>query len=326
MAGHYVVVTGASSETHLVYVASYLRHLLTDGQPITVAYPGRGQVDVTRPDLRALLPDEPGLQVEVINGEGWTAPADQELTYVSIGVPGLKPWAQLRRANRGRAMHVVVTDEGLGSYGTWRTRREAWLREGVREPWRSVRTTAVTAGARWLTTRRWPMYQQVGEQWRVVGPVAEEFRRHLPLRSDALVARRRVVLLSQPWIELGVVSEAVYLDHVERLAGEVDRAGSELLVRPHPSERPGRYRHVGELPSAGPAELDPTVAYAGGLIGGPSTAMLNLAAVHGVPAVRVGVPGRPDLDTNLSSQQTSLLDQFLGPVVPDDAVHERLQP
>ncbi|BDZ58890.1 hypothetical protein [Barrientosiimonas endolithica] len=54
--------------------------------------------------------------------------------------------------------------------------------------------------------------------------------------------------------------------------------------------------------------------------------MLNLAAVHGVPAVRVGVPGRPDLDTNLSSQQTSLLDQFLGPVVPDDAVHERLQP
>ena len=51
--------------------------------------------------------------------------------YVSVGTPGLKALVALRRANGVRPIHVVVTDEGIGTYGSWTTRRDAIRRQGA---------------------------------------------------------------------------------------------------------------------------------------------------------------------------------------------------
>ena len=67
---------------------------------------------------------------------------------------------------------------------------------------------------------------------------------------------------------------------------------------------------------ARPAELDRQVVGARLVLGGNSTALLNLAAVHRTPAVRVMVPELAPLDAALGSRQRSLLDAFLPPAVP----------
>lgn len=308
-----VVVSGVSNPVHLIYIASYLRHLLAKG-PIEVLMPTRGRIDLTDPRVRSLLPDEPGLEIRLSDEQ--VCPAELPLTYVAVGAPGLKPYARLVRANPRRRIHVVVTDEGLGTYGTWRTRRSAWGREGVPEPWRTVRSVAVATGARTLTTERWALYEQHGDGWRVVEEVAAEFRRRVGGGRSA-GRHSRVVLLTQPWVEMGAVREQDYLAHVHELHDEVAASGYELVVRPHPKERVGRYAGMGELNRRHPAELDPQVLGARAVIGGPSTALLNLSAVHGVPAVRIQVPGRPDLNTAAGSAQRALLQHFLGPVVDD---------
>ena len=61
-------------------------------------------------------------------------------------------------------------------------------------------------------------------------------------------------------------------------------------MRPHPSESPARYRGFVLMGGSGPAELDREVTEASVVVGSNSTALLNLAAVHGTRAVRVTAP------------------------------------
>ncbi|WP_018155332.1 hypothetical protein [Demetria terragena] len=303
-----VLITGLANPTHLIYVGSYLRQLAWSG-PIELFAPPGQRIDLRSESAQRLLPHDLDLTVAV--GDDWMA-TQKALVYVSVGAPGLRAYTALRRRAPRRAIEVVVTDEGLGTYGTWRTRRQAGAREGVREPWRTVRPLAVSAGARLLTSRRWPLYARNAGRWTVCDDVAEEFRRHISDRWASAPDRGRVVLLTQPWPELGVLSERDYLAHVDDTAAVVAQAGRTLSVCPHPLERPGRYADCDALDPHTPAELNPVVVHAAAVLGGPSTALLNLAAVHGVPAVRIGVPGRPDLDDDLCTSQRTLLQEFVG--------------
>ncbi|AKU16211.1 hypothetical protein [Luteipulveratus mongoliensis] len=329
-AGLHVVITGVRSLTHLVHVASYLRAELTRRTtPITVAYVGGGtflgRASVGEDDVRRLLPSDERLQLSFAEGDArWQCPDGVDVVYVAVGAPGLKPWAQLRKANPRRRIRVVVTDEGLGTYGDWRTRRDAWARQGVQEPWRSIRTAAVTGGAHALTSERWPLYRQSHGSWQVVEVVADEFRRHTSAVTPGSVPRR-VVFATQPWVDLGLLNEAAYLSHVEQVATAVDRSGGTLTVRPHPGEPAERYAGFELMSGHGPAELDPEVVRAGAVVGGGSTAVLNLAAVFGLSAVRLTVPGLEHLDNELGSAQRDLLEAFTGPVVPATELHVRLR-
>lgn len=325
-----VVVTGVRSVTHLVHVASYLRYRVERDQDLRldVGYVGGGttlgDVVVGPDDVRRLLPQHPRVAVSFPVGDArWACDPDVPLTYVSVGAPGLKPWARLARSRRG-PVRVVVTDEGLGTYGDWRTRRDAWRRQGVPEPWRSVRTAAVTTGIRLLTTQRWALYRDVGPCYEVVPEVAAEMWRHCAGTAPGSVAPERVVLLTQPWVGLGLVTASAYRAHVEQLAERVAGAGRELVVRPHPAESLEAYDGLPVLTTRGPAELDRQVLGSGAVLGGTSTALLNLAAVFGLPAVRVVAPGLEVLERDLGPQQRRLLDQLVGPAVPEQQLASAL--
>lgn len=321
MAPVHLLVTGARSTAHLVHIGSYLDHLLDRGEAVEAVYPAAYQPDLHDPAVRRLLPERAGLSMRTVPpGEPWRLPAAPRLTYLCVGAPGLKAWARLRRAHPRAALDVVVVDEGLGSYGGWRTRHAAWRREGVPEPWCTVRATAVAGGARLLTGRRWAMYERDPDGWRVVPEVADAFRS----RAGALGERSgEVVLLTQPWVTMGLLPAGAMAAQADRLAEQVARTGRDLVVRPHPNDDE-EYRGHRLLDRPGPAELDPRVVGAAAVLGGPSTALLNLAAVHGVPAVRVGVPQRPDLEAGLGAAQRELLEQYVGPAVGDEAVGARL--
>nr|WP_246242585.1 alpha-2,8-polysialyltransferase family protein [Flexivirga aerilata] len=217
----------------------------------------------------------------------------------------------MRRADIRRRVTTVVTDEGIGTYGDWRTRRDAWRRQGVREPWTTTRALAIEGAVRGLTTTRFPMYDE-SRDFALHPGIAAEFRRH---SGDAAPdpADGRVVFLGSPWVEIGALTPQAYLAHVDGIARRVAADGGRLVIRPHPAEDPARYAGREVIAGDLPAELDPQVVGASAVIGGASTALLNLAALHGMPATRVLTPGLEHLESELGERQRALLDRYLRP-------------
>ncbi|WP_156969776.1 hypothetical protein [Knoellia subterranea] len=324
----HVTLAGVRSATHLVHAGSFLRHLLSEtSDDVVVDYLGSGQFlgrDNVRPEhVEAFLPVGPRLQLRSGTTEIGASQAGgvRQHLLLSVGAPGIKPWLRLVSRIRRRP-RVVVLDEGIGTYGDWRTRRDAWRRQGGREPWPTVRSWAVSGAADLLTDQRWALYEREQERdrgtWRVVPEVAAGFTE--ALSSDSTVASGQAVYLTQPWVELGLVSEADFGQHLAEVARACSVVGLELAIRPHPAEEGGRYAAWRELPREVPAELDPAVVGAPLVLGTDSTALLNLAAVHGRPAVRVTLRSLEHLERALSRDQRELLDTFLpAPVRPDAA-------
>ncbi|HWC23318.1 MAG TPA: hypothetical protein VG502_13550 [Flexivirga sp.] len=305
------VITGVRSRTHLVHLAAYLRG--AEG-PLRVTYlaGGRflGKAYVGSDDIRRFLALPGGARLRIVDTVAALADVpDEPLTYLSVGAPGIKAWLTLRRAAPRRPIRTVVTDEGIGTYGDWRTRRAAWRRQGIREPWTTTRALAVEGAVRGLTSTRFAMYDAQHE-YAVEPRIRAEFGSHVgDQRPNPL--DDRVVFLSSPWVEIGVLDETAYLRHIEAIGVAARRRGKRLVVCPHPAEDRARYRDFETLAGDLPAELNPDVVGASGAIGGTSTALLNLAALHGMATTRVVTPGLEHLETALGPVQRGLLTRYL---------------
>lgn len=298
-----VTVSGIRNRTHVVYVASWLRHAVaTRGMPATlVEINGAGRLvdEIDRTD--SLLAD---IDVSLVDHHPTTSSPH---FFVSIGSPGTRSWARFRMSPSSWPLRTVVVDEGIGSYGTVATKRAAMRREGSHEPWATVRAWAGVAARRLLPDESWRLYERSGDRWAVNDVVAAEFRRASPTREFS----DRVVFLTQPWVDHRLIASADYLAHLERVADRVRSAGAEFVVRPHPTEPADRYGAFVVLESALPAELDPDVLGARLVLGETSTALLNLAAVHGRPAARVIGPLAEIPSIALSDTQAALFTQFV---------------
>lgn len=310
-----VAYSGVRTATHLVYIASWVRHQLDHSDRrivITDLDAGprahRRHVDIAG---QSLLPSSDRL--DIVAGHEGLAPVD---VYLAVGAPGIKPWVGLKRSSITRSFRTIVVDEGIGSYGTWRTRRAALRREGAPAPWATARAASVAAASRILATHRWHLYVRREGTWRVDRVVADEFRRHVtaPNRSND------VLFLSQPWVELGLVGADRYVRHLERVASVVEDLGLRFRLCPHPFENLDRYGDFDTVDSDLPAELNPELVGARVALGDNSTALLNLAAIHSLRVVRIPSPLNVDLRSGLSFDQRSLFDAFL----PEEAARPEL--
>ncbi len=317
-APRHVLLSGVRTRTHVVHASSYLRHVLDlDQSPVEVRVLPTGSLlaegPLTTDAVRALLPED--TRLTTLPGTAADVPrAPATTTLLCIGAPAVRAWSSFTAAHRGRRPRVVVVDEGLGSYGTWRTRRSAYRREGGGELRSTVRAAAVATGARLLPDERWSLHREGPGGWVVDERVAAEFRRRLagpPAPPD------QVVYLAQPWTALGVLTPAAYRAHLESLRRVTADAGLALVVKPHPWQGPEVHRGL-ELLVGGPAELERPVVGSALVVGATSTALLNLAAVHGTPVARLRLPELDGLDRALSPRQRSLLDAHLPAGVPVD--------
>lgn len=307
-----VAVSGVRSRTHLIYIASYLRSLLDRGDVVEVSYlsGGRfiGTASVGDADLAVLLPTSEQLHIRVAdNYADWVVGSD--VTYVAVSAPGLKPWARLKAANPTGSIAVVVTDDGIGSYGDRRSMRASYARQGRYGWWAPIRASGVAFVRDRVTSQRWALYQKK-QGWALDERVAAEFRRHL---TTSVRATGRVVCFTQPWVQLGVIPVQAYLAQIDSLREAVQAAGFEFVVRPHPGEPHSQYDGFNISPSQLPAELDSELLGSYAVIGECSTALLNLAAIYGIRAARLATPGLEFLDAELSKDQRSLFEKY----VPD---------
>lgn len=323
--GRTVVVTlsGVRSRTHLVHVASYVRHLLaTCAGEVVVRSMGTagflGRTTVTAEDVVGFLPDPARLAVHTDPDPAALAPGrDVDWVYLAVGAPGIKPWLRMAAHQPLHRPHVVVVDEGLGTYGTWRTRRDAWVRQGGGLVWPTVRALAVSSAVGLLTDERWPLYRRLpgGGPWQVHEPVAEEFRRRVVLPEQRAA---RAVYLAQPWVAMGVLDAEDHRRHLHAVEQAVREAGLDFVIRPHPADHDDSYRGLPVSVGTGPAELDPEVVASQVALGTTSTALLNLAALYGMQAVRVQHGSLAHLDDGLGADQRALLDQFVPTSAPPE--------
>lgn len=325
----HVLVTGVKSRSHLLYVASYVRTRLAQRAGLRMlvsVLPSSGFLaadTVGLDDVRELLPADARMTV-TDDFPGWRFQDGAEAVYVSVGAPGMRALSKIRRADPRRRVHVVVTDEGIGTYGSFATRRDAMRRQGASAFAASLKAGLVVTSARLFTSERWPAYVPSAGAWSVSEPVAREFGRHLP--SDVRPGSSDLaVVLTQPFVDLGLVDEGVYLAYVETLCAAAREAGLRPVVRAHPAERRDRYDRFEVLPGCGTAELDPDVVGASVVMGGPSTALVNLAAMEGGRVLWVSEPSLTALDTDVSKQQREIFDTFLGPRIPLAAISEYLR-
>ncbi|SDB80608.1 hypothetical protein GA0111570_102399 [Raineyella antarctica] len=327
-----VTLSGVRSRTHLVHVASYVRQLLTTRTgALVVRSLGTGgflgRTTVTAEDVVAFLPDDPRLDVRTDPDPHTLAPGtDVDWVYLAVGAPGIKPWARMVAHQPLHRPRVVVVDEGLGTYGTWRTRRDAWVRQGGGRVWPTVRALAVTGAGRLLTDERWPLYLHTphpartgpgstagtsaagGPAWTVNPLVAEEFRRRTP--APATLADR-ALYLAQPWVAMGVLDAADHRHHLQAVQAAVRAAGLDFVIRPHPADPDGMYEGFPVALGTGPAEMDPDVVGSRVVLGTTSTALVNLAALYGTHAVRIRHEALGHLDDELGPDQRSLLEQYV---------------
>lgn len=316
----HLAVTGVKSRSHLVYLASYVRSLLAAGGTVRLSFievPAfLAAAPVTVADARAMLPDAETLSIEP-GLPGWRFAPGSDAVYASVGAPGLKVLLAMRKAEPRRRIRVVVTDEGIGTYGSFASRRAAIARQGAGLPKAGLRAALVQGSSRLLTSQRWAAYECRGTSWVPNPAVAQEFRRDLG--EVAVGSDDTAVILTQPFVDLGLIDEAQYVAYVERLAQEAAAVGLRPLVRPHPAERTGRYANLELMDGVGTADLDPAVVRARVVLGGPSTAIVNLSAVYGARTVWVSEPSLAYLDTEVSRDQAGIFRAFLGePVQPDD--------
>lgn len=309
---NWVILAGVRNLTHLVYAASYVRNLLEAG-PVHVAVLDTGtflgKARVSPEDVAATLPTDPDLSIShPVGDERWAVPAEHHRILLSIGAPSLRAYSALLRT--GRRPEVVVIDEGIGSYGDWRARRDGYRRNGGQGAWPVVRAMSVATGNRVLTGSHWSLYERGDDGWTLNDVVAQEFLRRVfgdpPPPGSA-------VYLTQPWPELGVMSRETYSSHLREVEQGCTAAGLNLAIRPHPAEDPASYDGFTLTTTSGLAECDRSIFGADLVLGSNSTSLLNLAAIHCTRVLRVTMPQLRPLDDALSPRQRSLLDAFLPP-------------
>jgi hypothetical protein len=293
---------------HGVHVRSYLRRL-SSHEPVTLVA-GDGYDPKRFIDL-----DEVGA---ITVGDDGVSPFD---AYVAVGAPSLWLLRSIGGRRRFGVRDVVVVDEGLGSYGTVLTRRRAMQREGAGAGWATVRAAAVSA-SRSMARDRWSLFEVEGGRWVVNDEIAAEFR-SLPVQGTHAPAAD-VIYLSQPWIELGVVSVDVHLGHLEHLRDVCASARLTFAVKPHRWEDRGRYVGFDVIEGDQIAEADGTVRAARLVVGEASTALLTLSSVLGRRAMRVAGPASTQRSVALSRRQRSLLETFVGPPITVDRMHSLL--
>ena len=93
---------------------------------------------------------------------------------------------------------------------------------------------------------------------------------------------KKVLFLSQPFVEMNVISKDDYILIIKKLGSELDRIGYSLIVRPHPAEYINKYDGIANLDTDFSLPIELLVSSPYTIIGFFSTSQINLAAIYGM--------------------------------------------
>ena len=196
----------------------------------------------------------------------------------------------------------VLIDEGIGSFNTMQNFRQEAQRK-FRTPWIQAVVSfgfrSVYGSLRLLGGTRVTLFSFKGQKPALNHNVADSYRRVFKMgynrRSKSVKFDRPVVLvLTQPFAEMGVCSADELVDEVEKLTQRIYRMGLVPVLKVHPAEDAAKYRRLGveHVEYEGPVEE--IFAAAGSDIaeiwGFSSTSLIIGSALYGIRSRTVRLP------------------------------------
>ncbi len=193
---------------------------------------------------------------------------------------------------------VVVFDEGIGSYGGFFYRFEAYLRESKHGWWHRLLYLAIypvnqiILRAHYVVDYNWQLIKHVGrdgceENYQAIAGYCKYFKSISNTPKDGRL--NKVFLITQPLVDLGLIDNESYLSGLRRLVNEVNRRGCHLYIKPHSSENSSYYESLdakiiaSNLPVESLiVEFEPAL-----IVGLSSTALINSRLIMGVQSYSI---------------------------------------
>lgn len=303
-----IFVSGVINESHLVYVASYIEKIKVQyNLNFKIYYEYNFRFLSDQKIDTSIVEKWLGQVTYIKHGSCVRTGFRCRIIHLFIGSVGIKPIIQMRLRNLFSKITNVVIDEGIGSVSDINTMKNVYVRERNLSQLQAYLYAFI-----YLYVKRGFLAKNI---WRLFNGITpnEKLMHFIKKKCEPLKVENSsyVLLLTQPWVKLGVLTEREYHDYVLDLIKHVTDANLKLVVKPHPSEDIFLYESLklNLIRCKTPIELCFDHVYCKSVIGFNSTSLILLNAIYNVPTYRLRYGKLEDIVT-FSPQQESLFNKY----------------
>jgi len=254
-----------SSWYHLLGVLAYFKRLKTKPRCIAfLATPFKGVSARTNERVMSECAEEVFFLKSVDELNSLLLDARWERKRVGLVTPTKRPYRVYKLiSSKAASVKLILTEEGLGSYGGYRQDVKAYLREDLaRVKWPLPIKYALALAVIFLLNSYFKF--RVNERCfifdsslrldqRMSSSYLDVLDTLSPMDFSLPGAGKYILVVTPPVVELGLISEEQLLAELDVL--RVSLTGlADLLIKPHPIENVTKYRKFAVLPADTPAE------------------------------------------------------------------------
>lgn len=283
-----IYISGVLNESHLVYVASYIDKLKAKkiyDENTAVYFESNARFLSNKKIDSSIVKHWLGDVVFYDKKTFAISLRRQTIFHLFIGSVGLKPAFLMRLTNPFSKIKNIIIDEGIGSESDVLTMKSVYSREGKMSDVRAL-VHALT----YLYLKRGILADDIWKLFEKGKP-----NRHIMsfIKANRLkcaeVDVKYILLLTQPWVKLGVLTEKEYDDYLCDLVNTVAASNIVLIVKPHPGEDFQYYKdhNIQILDSLHPIELCISFSNCAAVIGFSSTSLILLNSIYDILSFRL---------------------------------------
>lgn len=314
-----IYISGVLNESHLVYVASFIDQIKNEGNFNFEIYYENNSRFLSKAKINSSIIEKwLGKVTYVKPGKSIRVGYRKEIFHLFIGSVGIKPVLLMRKNNITCKISNIVIDEGIGSVSDIHTMHKVYMRERKINSFRAYLYAFLYIYLKRgiLAKQIWRLFDGLKPNQKIMDFIKAK---SVPLKYEN---NSYLLLLTQPWVKLGVLTEHEYKDYITNIICEANALELKLIVKPHPSENFQLYQELGlnVIDTLTPVELCFDCDNCLAVIGFNSTSLILLNAIYNTPAFRLSFekldrvvscsPLQECLFNKYASQRMSVIDIF----------------
>ncbi|MEQ4451541.1 polysialyltransferase family glycosyltransferase [Kosakonia sp. YIM B13605] len=303
-----IYISGVLNESHLVYVASFINKIKNEGNfNFAIYYENNSRFLSSAKIHTSIIEKWLGKVNYVKPGKSIRAGYRKEILHLFIGSVGIKPVLLMRKSNITCKISNIVIDEGIGSASDIHTMQKVYMRERKINSFKAYLYAFIyfylKRGV--LAKQTWRLFDGLKPNQQIMDFIKAK---SVPIKYDNT---SYMLLLTQPWVKLGILTEDEYKDYISNIISEANALKLKLIVKPHPSEDFQLYENLGlnVIDTLTPVELCFDFDNCFAVIGFNSTSLILLNAIYNTPAFRLSFE-KIDSVVSCSRLQESLFNKY----------------
>ncbi|MCV2533351.1 alpha-2,8-polysialyltransferase family protein [Enterobacter wuhouensis] len=306
-----IFISGVLNESHLVYVSSYIHKLKTEhAVDFKLCYENNKRFLSSSKIDPAVIEKWLGKVEFVEQGEIVRADSHKKIIHIFIGSVGIKPAILMRLHNFTSSISNVVIDEGIGSVNGVDAMAKVYMRERSPNVMKAYLYACIYKFVKrgFLANKIWKLFYSQEPNKHIIDFIKDH------CEPKEMATSGYFLLLTQPWVKLGVLNKKEYEDFLTQLMNVLNALGAELIVKAHPSEDLQFYKNMGVkvFDTLTPVELCFDYRNCRAVLGFNSTSLILLNIIYQVPTFRLRFD-KLDTKVSCSAMQESLFEKYSSP-------------